>query len=76
MLLGSFSTTPVAFLSKPLGSLGGMSSDMMQGAIPGTSNVKDFFWIFQLRIKQHHFLGGGFKYVLFSSLFGEMIQFD
>ena len=27
-------------------------------------------------MKSHGFLGGGFKYFLFSPLFGEMIQFD
>ena len=37
----------------------------------------DFPWRFvSLQEGIYYYLGGGFKYCLFSSLFGEMIQFD
>ena len=37
---------------------------------------REGFFFFRRMWKCHVFLGGGFKYFLFSSLFGEMIQVD
>ena len=37
---------------------------------------KGFLKVAQVRLRLHHSLDGGFKYLLFSPLLEEMIQFD